>query len=200
MAHNISTTYRSKQQVTRMVARCTQGVAKVYPRCSQALGRLMSMLRVCLQYAYSMPRVCLEYAYSMPTVCLETNNLFPYGEQNIPTLGTKHSQPGNKTGFLRPFSSKRAELERRLVISMLLLLVLGSTSVWGQETPDYSGVYYIANAIWNGSNTSSPYYWYSENTPEYNWYLVPIRNKETNKMPFIQAIIALLMATPKSHF
>ena len=138
----------------------------------------MSMLRVCLQYAYSMPRVCLEYAYSMPTVCLETNNLFPYGEQNIPTLGTKHSQPGNKTGFLRPFSSKRAELERRLVISMLLLLVLGSTSVWGQETPDYSGVYYIANAIWNGSNTSSPYYWYSENTPEYNWYLVPGANPQ----------------------
>ena len=38
---------------------------------------------------------------------------------------------------------------------------------------DCSGVYYIANAIWNGSNTGSSYYWYNENTPEYNWYLVP---------------------------
>ena len=74
----------------------------------------MSMARVWLEYAWKQPRVWLEYAYSMPTVCLETKNLFPYGEQNIPTLGTKHSQPGNKTGFLRPFSSKRAELERRL--------------------------------------------------------------------------------------
>ena len=96
------------------MARCSQGVAKVYPRCSQALGRLMSMPRVWLEAAWSMARVWLEYAYSMPTVCLETKNLFPYGEQNIPTLGKKHSQPGNKTGFLRPFSSKRAELERRL--------------------------------------------------------------------------------------
>ena len=117
----------------------------------------MSMLRVWLEYAWSMARVWLEYAYSMPTVCLETKNLFPYGEQNIPTLGTKHSQPGNKTGFLRPFSSKRAELERRLLMSMLLMLVLGSTSVWGQ--PD--GVYNIAN-------------WYQYNSASTtNWYLVP---------------------------
>ena len=83
-----------------------------------------------------MARVCLEYAYTHRTggqtpcaeVCLETKNLFPYGEQNIPTLGTKHSQPGNKTGF-------------RLLASLLLMLVLGSTSVWGQKVAD--GVYYI---------------------------------------------------------
>ena len=38
---------------------------------------------------------------------------------------------------------------------------------------DYTGIYYIANAIWNGDNTGSEYYWYNVNTPEYNWYLVP---------------------------
>ena len=157
----MKTIYENRKRVTRMMARCTQGVAKVYPRCSQALGRLMSMLRVWLEYAWKQPRVWLEYAYSMPTVCLETKNLFPYGEQNIPTLGTKHSQPGNKTGFLRPFSSKRAELERRLLVSLFLLLVLGSTSVWGQ---DYSGMYYIES-----------YNSYDANfTPEY--YLVPTIN------------------------
>ena len=119
----------------------------------------MSMLRVWLEYAWKQPRVWLEYAYSMPTVCLETKNLFPYGEQNIPTLGTKHSQPGNKTGFLRPFSSKRAELERRLLVSLFLMLVLGS--VWGE---DYSGMYYIES-----------YNSYDANfTPEY--YLVPTIN------------------------
>ena len=111
-----------------MMARCTQGVAKVYPRCSQALAILMSMLRVWLEYAWKQPRVWLEYAYSMPTVCLETKNLFPYGEQNIPTLGTKHSQPGNKTGF-------------RLLVSLLLMLVLGSTSVWGQVTYQYYAIH-----------------------------------------------------------
>ncbi len=154
----MNTTYRSKQQVTRMMARCTQGVAKVYPRCSQALGKLMSMLRVWLEYAWKQPRVWLEYAYSMPTVCLETKYLFPYGEQNIPTLGTKHSQPGNKTGFLRPFSSKRAELERRLLISLLLMLVLGSTSVWGQ-TKVSDGIYYIQN-----NATNKGYLWPSVTT------------------------------------
>ena len=136
MTHTMNTTYRSKQQVTRMMARCTQGVAKVYPRCTQALGN----------------------AYSMPTVCLETKNLFPYGEQNIPTLGTKHSQPGNKTGFLRPFSSKRAELERRLLVSLLLMLVLGSTSVWGQ-TKVSDGIYYIQN-----NATKKGYLWPSVTT------------------------------------
>ena len=112
MAQTMSTTYRHTKQVTRMVARCTQGVPKVYPRCSQALGRLMSMLRVWLEYAWKQPRVWLEYAYSMLM-----------------------------TTFLPPFSSKRAELERRLLVSLLLMLVLGSTSVWGQKVAD--GVYYI---------------------------------------------------------
>lgn len=118
----------------------------------------MSMLRVWLEYAWKQPRVWLEYAYSMPTVCLETKNLFPYGEQNIPTLGTKHSQPGNKTGFLRPFSSKRAELERRLLVSLLLMLVLGSTSVWGQ-TKVSDGIYYIQN-----NATNKGYLWPSVTT------------------------------------
>ena len=72
----------------------------------------MSMLRVWLEYAWKQPRVWLEYAYSMLM-----------------------------TTFLPPFSSKRAELERRLLVSLLLMLVLGSTSVWGQKVAD--GVYYI---------------------------------------------------------
>ena len=83
----------------------------------------------------SMARVWLEYAYSMLM-----------------------------TTFLRPFSSKRAELERRLasdeitarpsrdygssltrlrlVISLLLMLTLGSGSVWGQTHP-YKGIWYM---------------------------------------------------------
>lgn len=56
---------------------------------------------------------------------------------------------------------------RFALIVVLLFCVLGAK---GQ---DYTGIYYIANAIWNGSNTGSEYYWYNVNTPEYNWYLVP---------------------------
>ena len=118
-----------------MMARCSQGVPKVYPRCTQALGRLMSMPRVWLEAAWSMARVWLEYAYSMLM-----------------------------TTFLRPFSCKRAELERRLAaneitarpsrdygssltrlrltISLLLMLTLGSVSVWGQTHP-YAGVWFM---------------------------------------------------------
>ena len=85
MTHTMNTTYRSKKRVTRMMARCSQGVAKVYPRCTQALGRLMSKLRSSLGAAWEQPGSSLEYAYSMLM-----------------------------TTFLRPFSCKRAELERRL--------------------------------------------------------------------------------------
>ena len=184
MTHIMSTAYRHTKQVTRMVARCTQGVAKVYPRCTQALGRLMSMLRVWLEYAWKQPRVWLEYAYSMPTVCLETKNLFPYGEQNIPTLGTKHSLPGNKTGFLRPFSSKRAELERRLLMSMLLMLVLGSTSVWGQ-TKLADGLYFIGSRDYNVNKTTTNYYLCPTEDWKYYKSTSPYYTDSPNGQPFL---------------
>ena len=139
----------------------------------------MSMLRVWLEYAWKQPRVWLEYAYSMPTVCLETKNLFPYGEQNIPTLGTKHSQPGNKTGFLRPFSSKRAELERRLLVSLFLMLVLGSTSVWGQ---DLSGIYYIASDIDSYNNENTHYS--SSGDIANHCYLVPAEYESASELAY----------------
>ena len=101
-------TYRSKKQITKLMASS-----------SQLLTILMSKLRC--------------------------------------SLGAAWEQAG--TRFLRPFSSKRAELERRLVMSMLLMLTLGSGSVWGQ---DYSGVYYIASD--RG---------YNAETPNNNFFLCP---------------------------
>ena len=150
MAHNISTTYRSKKQVTRMMARCTQGVAKVYPRCTQALGRLMSMLRVWLEYAWSMPRVCLRYAYATPTSSRLTLDEL-----------TSHSR--------RDYVSLATSL--RLVVTLLLMLVMGIGDVWGQEPeePDYSGYYYIAN--YKKKENSGEYY--SKDTPADNYYLCP---------------------------
>ena len=80
MTHTMNTTYRHTKQVTRMMARCSQGVAKVYPRCTQALGRLMSMLRVWLEYASK------QKIYSHTG-----NKIFPPWEQNIPSLGIKRA-------------------------------------------------------------------------------------------------------------
>ena len=115
----------------------------------------MSKLRSSLGGAWEQPRSSLEYAYSMLM-----------------------------TTFLRPFSCKRAELERRLAsdeitarpsrdygssltrlrltISLLLMFTLGSGSVWGQT--NYSGTYFMAMP-----GTGS----YDSETIENNYYLVP---------------------------
>ena len=85
--------------------------------------------------------------------------LFPAWEQNIPSLGTKYSHVGNKTGrnFVinditahpsRAYGSSFTTL--RLVVMMLLMLVLGVNAAWGQT--DYSGTYYIK------SNNDATYY------------------------------------------
>ena len=145
------------------------------------LASLMSKLRSSLGAAWEQPRSSLEYAYSMLM-----------------------------TTFLRPFSSKRAELERRLasdeitarpsrdyvssltrlrlVVSMLLFLVLGNGGVWGQETPDYSGTYYIRSESTN-KNTPGDYYL----CPTKNWYLYKATNSyeddtddnDDNGQPFL---------------
>ena len=50
----------------------------------------------------------------------------------------------------------RVWLEPRVTISLLLMLVLGSGSVWGQ---DYSGVYYLGNGNgYNAENVANNYY------------------------------------------
>ena len=118
-----------------------------------------------------------------------SNNFFPHWEQNIPTLGMKYSQAGNKMGLRlasdeitsrasRDYGSLASRL--RLVVTLLLMLFEGMSSVKAQTITDYSGVYNIANHIWNGNNTSSSYYNYNSETPEYNWYLVPARDPHQN--------------------
>ena len=127
------------------------------------LAILMSKLRSSLGAAWEQPGSSLEYAYSMLM-----------------------------TTFLRPFSSKRAELERRLaaneitarrsryygscptrlrlVMSLLLMLTLGSSSVWGAtinfNQPD--GYYYLGNDA--GENGIDPY-----NASDFNanFYMCP---------------------------
>ena len=112
MAHIMNTTYRHTKQVTRMLARCSQGVAKVYPRCSQALGRLMSMLRVCLEYAYT-------YRTGGQTPCaMASHTCFSRG--NTPFLQEKHCVSLGET--LR--SSVWAH-SKELLLTLLLLITGG---------------------------------------------------------------------------
>jgi len=107
----MNTTYRSKKQVTRLMAAS-----------SHTLSLLMSMLRVSLEAAWSMARVWLEYAYSESTA---------------------HSQ--------RDYSSLSTRL--RLTISLLLMLTLGSSSVWGQTLP------FEVTTADDITNHSEKFYW-----------------------------------------
>ena len=60
----------------------------------------------------------------------DMHKLFPAWENNIPTLGTKYSQPGNKTAL-------------RFALSLLLMFVLGINTAWGQGSP--AGIFYFVN-------------------------------------------------------
>ena len=81
----------------------------------------------------------------------------------------------------------RIWLKPRIAISLLLLLTLGSSSVWGQT--DYSGVYYIASKDYNSDTPANNYYlcptegWcYYKATDDF-W---PSNTSDENKtMPFL---------------
>ena len=133
----------------------------------------MSMLRVWLEYAWKQPRVWLEYAYSMPRVCLRYAYATPTSSRltlNELTARPSRHYGSSLTRFLRPFSSKRAELEQRLVVSLLLMLTLGSSSVWGQE-----GFWYIANDKGLESETS---FNYNTSTTAERFYIVPAKDPQ----------------------
>jgi hypothetical protein len=53
----------------------------------------------------------------------------------------------------------------RLVVTLLLMMVVGVSKMYAQETPDYSGTYFIANGKgYSSTNIAS------------NYYLVPATN------------------------
>ena len=104
MTHTMNMTYRSKKQITKLMANSIQ-----------LLTILMSKLRGSLGAAW-------EQAGT-------SRNLVPHEI----TARCQRDYVSFLTRFLRPFSSKRAELERRLVMSMLLMLMVGVNGAWGQE-------------------------------------------------------------------
>ena len=177
---------RCTQGVAKVYPRCTQALAILMSMLRVWLEYAWKQPRVWLEYAYTHrtggQTPCAispkkgTYVHRLTNICsLVHEHMFighrTYVLQKALITGeqtpcaneiTSHSQRAygsSATTFLRPFSSKRAELERRLLMSMLLMLVLGSTSVWGQS----DGVYNIAN-------------WYQYNSAPStttNWYLVP---------------------------
>ena len=178
----MSTTYGYKKQADSNHQGSRHTLAILLSKLRSSLGAAWEQAGSSLGAAWEQAGSSLEYAYSMLM-----------------------------TTILRPFSSKRAELERRLasdeitarpsrdygssltrlrlVVSMLLLLIVGTGNVWG-ETPDYSGVYYIASVGYDGNpaNTNNYYLCPTEGWCYYKadddfW---PSNTSDENKtMPFL---------------
>ncbi len=100
-----------------------------------------------------------------------SNILFPHREQNIPTLGMKYSQAGNKMGLRLASDEITARASRdygscptrlRLVVLMFLTMVLGVSYVWGQPG---AGFYRIYTHNGDAFQTGHPI--------DRNWYLWP---------------------------
>ena len=78
-------------------------------------------------------------------------NLFPTWKQPVSSKGTGCFKHGNN-----PFLASGHML---LAISLVfLMLLLGISKAWGQESPDYSGTYYIGSRGYVEANTTTNYY------------------------------------------
>ena len=122
-------------------------------------------LPILFEYAWSMLRVCLEYAYSMPTVCLAYVYTHLIWEPAISVRARRTASP-------LPTDQESAPYGLFLTL-LLLLLALGSASVWGQT--DYSGTYYIASCGKGENNGTTVTYTYDPDHPENNFYLCPTK-------------------------
>lgn len=174
--------------------------------CSKTVARLKEgsrkTLAILFEYAWSKLRVWLEYGWSMARVWLEAKPSAHVGNKTglrlilddiLASLRWQASRAratsrasrhyvSCPTRFLRPFSSKRAELERRLVATLLLMMVVGVSGVWGQTT-DYSGMYFIKNVSVN-KETQDDYYL----CPTEGWIYYTGTNsftEEDNGQPFL---------------
>ena len=138
--------YGYKKQVTRLMAAS-----------SQLLAILMSKLRSSLGGAWEEPRRSLGAAWSEARVWLE-RYFCPLTANILPSLSEKASL-SQREGFSLIAKSHFA-------IFVLLMLILGSGSVWGQEKVS-DGIYYIRN---NG--TKKGYLWPSvtiNNSTDYRY-------------------------------
>ena len=148
---------------------CSKTVARQKEGSRKTLAILFeyawSMPRVCLEYAKSMARVWLE-AKPSAHVGNKTSLRLTLDEilaslrwqasraratarasrhSCVPAVASEQSSSdvSSSTRFLRPFSSKRAKLERRLVVTLFLTMFWGVNTAWGQGS--YEGTWYITN-------------------------------------------------------
>ena len=92
----------------------------------------------------------------------DMQKLFPAWEHNIPTLGNKCSQPGNKTGL-------------RFALSLLLMFVLGINTAWGQGPVEIT-----TDADGNGTIEDSEKKFYLIQTNAFPSFYIAPQDKNNN--------------------
>lgn len=126
----------------------------------------------------------MNMTQDMRNKIIAEENIFPRWEQNIPTLGTKHSHAGNKTGLRLACDDTTARRPRhygscpttlRLVVTLLLMMIVGVSEAWGDQMTDFEGVWYIASNgnAYKAGTTTDLQYTYDPETPSTNFYLRP---------------------------
>ena len=165
----MSTIYGFKKQVTRD----QQGS-------SLTLASLMSKLRSSLGAAWEQARSRQEYTHR--TGGQLTRAISPKKGIYVRRL-TKPASLVHEHMFI---DHRTYVLPKALFLALLMLV--GITGAWGQDTPDYSGVYYIRSESTN-KDTDGDYYL----CPTKNWYLYKATNSyeddtddnDDNGQPFL---------------
>ena len=167
--HIFNLAFGQKQHVTLMVA--SRYLHSKAPLLSgkRMVSLLLVFLLSLLDYFTQKGRSrCARWEPSVSTV--ETGR-FHGGNRSFPWWEQTRNNISYLTRGLSPCEVKR------LVVSLLLMLVVGVNNAWGQT--DYSGTYYIASngnaAKIDGSNVA---YTYDVLTPESNYYIVPASNPQ----------------------
>ena len=143
-------------------------VDKEMATCRHTLGRLMSKLRSSLGAAKEQLRSRQDYAYTHCTgsqiSCAISSKKGTYVRELTKPASLVHDNMfiGHRTYIL----------PKALFLTVLMLvLTLGSSSVWAQTT-DYSGTYYIASVSKKAEGKDNNYT-YNVNNPANNYYLCP---------------------------
>lgn len=138
--------------MTQRMERYNKGLAREMKSCSHTLAILF-------EYAWSKARRSLEAGKSMLRVCLGHAGRIQaeFGENSRRIQGEFR------------LNSQRMHLLR--FAACLILIVVGVGEMWGQETPDYSGIYYIASMANKAESATTTTY--AANDPTNNFYLCP---------------------------
>ena len=153
MTQDMKIRYGYSMRIAREMANPCKGDGKPLASSKQALGKAIALLSACHILAISLLSTCLEL----------TRGLFSC----VATCRFSHSN----TPFLSQRNAVSLIATRRFSILVLLMMVLGVNTAWGQPS---EGLYFIANYNNKGyptETTANHYYLVPAADPKQNYYI-----------------------------